>query len=356
MTREFISRVISGLLRYVNNMTEILNSLIALIPFFLLLPSAGTDDFFSPTERAVTNRFRGFFALLVILHHMAQRVKAKGLLWIYFDTGFLAVAMFFFYSGFGLMKKGIRQRKGFFRKRLPQLLIPYVVTMAVYWLLYCIAGDVKSLPSLVSEHFNGESGISFLWYVFAYLAWILFLGISLQLMKKDRQILFAACLFSLGFMAFGILAIPDFFWIYDTAIMIPLGCAWAYYEDSIVSLIRKHYQTVLTISILLFFISMPGHLHPLLRVPSYMISSVSFMVFLNTASMKRKPQGKVLSFLGSISYEIYLLHGIPVTFGKAFIANEALWTLSVLIIAVILAGLMYTLESVRRKKLVRKTV
>ena len=132
MTREFILRVIYDLLVYVNDMTEILNSLIALIPFFLLVPSAGTDDFYSTTERSVTNRFRGFFALLVILHHMTQRVNAKGLMWIYFDAGFLAVAMFFFYSGFGLMKKGISQRRGFFRKRLPKLLIPYVVMMAVY--------------------------------------------------------------------------------------------------------------------------------------------------------------------------------------------------------------------------------
>ena len=213
---------------------------------------------------------------------------------------------------------------------------------------------MKSLTSLLSEHFDGESGISFLWYVFTYLAWILFLGISLQLMKKDRQILYAACVFALGFVVFGVLVMPDFFWVYDTVIMIPLGCTWAYYENRIVSLIRKHYRTVLIISIILFFISMPGHLNPVLRVPSYIISSAAFMIFLNTSLMKRKPQGKVLSFLGNISYEIYLLHGIPVTFGKAFIGNEALWTLSVLIIAVIIADLMHILAGATWKKLSAK--
>lgn len=350
MRPQFIRQDYFSFLRYVNDMTVILNSLIALIPFLLLLPAAGTGDFFNPAERSVTVRYRGFFALTVILHHMAQRVNAKGLLWIYFDAGFLAVAMFFFYSGFGLMKKGIMQREGFFRKRVPQLLIPYVITMAVYWIMYCLAGDVKSLASLLSEHFHNESGISFLWYVFAYLAWILFLGISLRFMNRDRQILYAACGFALGFTGFGVRVIPDFFWVYDTVIMIPLGCAWAYYEDSIISRIQNCYRTVLTVSLLLFFISMPGHWHPVLRVPSYMISSAAFMVFLNTVTMKRKPQGKVLSFLGNISYEIYLLHGIPVTFGRYFIANEALWTLAVLIIAVISAYLMHMLASVTWKK------
>ncbi len=337
-------------------MTEILNSLTALIPFLLLLPFDGTGGFSSPCGRSVSGRYRGFFALAVILHHMAQRVNAKGLLWIYFDAGFLAVAMFFFYSGYGFMKKGIRQREGFFRKRLPRLLIPYVIAMAVYWVLYCLAGDVKSLASLLGEHFHNESGISFLWYVFAYLAWVLFLGISLRLMKKDRQMIFAAGVFALGFTVFGLLVMPDFFWVYDTVIMIPLGCAWAYYEDRIVSRIQNRYRTVLTVSLLLFLISMPGHWHPVLRVPSYMISSAAFMVFLNTASMKWKPQGKVLSFLGGISYEIYLLHGIPVTFGRYFIANEALWTLAVLIIAVISAALMHTLTAAGWKKTGRKPV
>ena len=353
---KFILRDSFVLLQYVNDMSAILNSLIALIPFLLLLPSEKTGDFFSPCERSVTNRFRGFFALLVILHHMAQRVSAKGLLWIYFDTGFLAVAMFFFYSGFGLMRKGIRQREGFFRKRIVQLLIPYIVTMAIYWVLYSLLGGVKSLPSLFSEHFHNESGISFLWYVFVYLTWILFLGVSLKFINKDRQILYSACVFALGFVTFGVFVIPNLFWVYDTVIMIPLGCAWEYYEDRIIGLIHRHYRTVLSVSLVLFFISFLGHWHPLLRVPCYMISSAAFMVFVNTASMKRKPQGKALSFLGSISYEIYLLHGIPVTFGKAFIANEALWTLSVLMIAVISACLMHLLAVATWKKSARKTV
>lgn len=325
-------------------MTGVLNSLIAILPFVLLLvPSKRTDDYFDPTERSVTNRFRGFFALLVILHHMAQRVTDKGLLWIYFDTGFLAVAMFFFYSGYGLMKKGIGQKKGFFRKRLPALLIPYVVTMIIYWIIYALCGDVKSLSSLLAEHFNNASGISFLWYVFAYLAWILFLGLALQFLKKDIQILYTACLFALIYVSFGVLAIPHFFWIFDTVILIPLGCAWAYYQESIVTQIQKHYRPVLYLSLLVFLVSFIGHIHPLLRIPAYMISAASFMVFLNTATMKRQPSGRVMSFLGVISYEIYLLHGIPVTFLKDVIGNEAMWTMAVIVIAVISAWLMHML-------------
>ena len=322
-------------------MTGVLNSLIALIPFVLLLiPSERTDGFFNPTDRSVTVRFRGFFALLVILHHMAQRVTDKGLLWIYFDTGFLAVAMFFFYSGYGLMKKGIAQKNGFFRRRLPSHLIPYILTLIIYWIIYALTGDVKSFSSLLMEHFNNASGISFLWYVFAYLSWVLVLGAALQFMKKDIQIMYTAVIYALGYVAFGVLAIPKYFWIYDTIILIPLGCAWAHYEEKILSLIRNHYRPVLIVSLAVFLLSFIGHMLPVLRVPAYMVSAVSFMIFLNTAAMKRRPSGKTIAFLGGISYELYVLHGIPVTFLRDVMGNEALWTLAVLVTAVLSAWCM----------------
>ena len=324
------------------SMTAILNSITALIPFLLLfIHSEKTDGFFDPAERAVTNRFRGFFALLVILHHMAQRVTQKGLLWIYFDAGFVAVAMFFFYSGYGMMKKGTAQKKGFFRKRLPALLLPYIVTMVIYWILYALTGDVKSLASLMLEHFSSESGISFLWYVFSYLAWILFLGASLHICRENRHILYASVLFALLYIVLCVIAIPHYFWIYCTVPLIPCGCAWAYYENDILARIKKNYTAVLSLSLLVFAVSLVFHTVYVILVPAYMVSAVSFMVFLNTAAMKRRPGGVILSFLGSISYEMYILHGIPVTFLRDVIPNEALWILSVLVIAVISAYLLH---------------
>lgn len=332
-------------------MTMILNSIAAIMPFLLLfMHSESTKDFFDPMERSVTNRYRGFFALLVILHHMAQRVTEKGLLWIYYDSGYLAVAVFFFYSGYGLMKKGISQKTGFFRKRLKSLLIPYVLTMIIYWILYAVTGDVKSLSSLMTEHFHNESGISFLWYVFSYLAWILFLGCSLRLIRKDRQILWTACMFAAVYITVCVLVIPQYFWIYNTIILIPCGCAWAYYEKNIVSWIHAHYKPVLAGSLILFAISCFGHAHMILKVPAYMLSAVIFIIFLNTLTMKLRPQGKVPAFLGIISYEIYVLHGIPVTFLKNAFADETLWTWSVLIIAVISAYLMGSLGKLTWKK------
>lgn len=323
-------------------MTGIFNSLIALIPFALLLIHAEhTNDSFDPVHRSVSNRYRGFFALVVILHHMAQRVTNSGLLAIYYDAGYTAVAMFFFYSGYGTMKKGIAQKERFFRRKLPALLIPYLLTMGIYWIIYALTGDVKSLGGLFAEHFNNASGISFLWYVFAYLFWVLFLGIALRFIKEKKQILYASVSFACWYIAVCIVAMPQFFWIYDTVILIPCGCAWAYYEDRLLPWIHAHYRPVLIGSAALFGLSCLGHMFRPIMVPSYFVSAVSFMVLLNTSTMKHKPNGKALNFLGNISYELYILHGIPVTFLRTVIPNEALWTLSVLLIGIVSAWLLH---------------
>lgn len=72
--------------------------------------------------------------------------------------------------------------------------------------------------------------------------------------------------------------------------------------------------------------------------------------------MKRKPKGIVLQYLGTISYEIYLLHGIPVTFLKEAMVNEALWTLSVVVIAVISAYLMHVIAEKTWKPAKKKRI
>lgn len=323
-------------------MNRALNSIISLIPWLLLLGSMEkADGFFDPTERSIANRYRGFFALIVILHHIAQRVADGGMLYMYLDAGYLAVAVFFFYSGYGLMKKGISQKKGFFKKRLPKILFPYVITMAIYWRIYLINGDVKDIGSLFSEHYQSDRGISFLWYVFVYLSWIAFFGLSLRVIKEDKRILGVSCLFAVGVILFCLLTIPYFFWVYDTILLIPVGCAWQCYEKNIVGWIQKHYYLFLVVCFMGFIGSCIARMHPVLLVPAYMCSAILFVILLNVVTMKLRLQGKILSFLGAISYEIYVLHGIPITFLKDVIPSEALWTVSVLLTTMIGAYVMH---------------
>ncbi len=107
--------------------------------------SASLDSFMS---------LRGFAAIGVILHHISQEdafqkagnFGAKpGELSIFVNAGFLFVAIFFFCSGYGLIKSLETKPdyfNGFIKKRvLKTLVVPYYVSILIYGLLRFISGE-----------------------------------------------------------------------------------------------------------------------------------------------------------------------------------------------------------------------
>ena len=68
------------------------------------LSSINSKDYLS---LATCKSYRGLFAIVVILHHLAQRTETGILFRIFTSMGSLAVAFFFFLSGYGLQKSYI---------------------------------------------------------------------------------------------------------------------------------------------------------------------------------------------------------------------------------------------------------
>ena len=103
----------------------------------------------------VTKGLRGFAAIGVILHHISQEevfqnanvakgIWAPGELSIFVNAGYLFVAIFFFCSGFGLIKSLDSKPdylKGFMKKRVVKVLvIPYYVNVLLFAIYHLIAG------------------------------------------------------------------------------------------------------------------------------------------------------------------------------------------------------------------------
>lgn len=92
------------------------------------------DDFMS---LEVTKALRGFAAIGVILHHISQEKTFQTCkeLQFFCNAGYFFVAVFFFCSGYGLIKNLDTKpgyMNGFLRKRLPVIVIPYYVSAVVY--------------------------------------------------------------------------------------------------------------------------------------------------------------------------------------------------------------------------------
>lgn len=101
------------------------------------------DDFMS---LEVTKSLRGFAAIGVILHHISQEQPFQEAheLGLFVNIGYLFVAIFFFCSGYGLLKSYDSKPdylNSFLRKRMPTLLVPFYVSSILYAVFRALMGE-----------------------------------------------------------------------------------------------------------------------------------------------------------------------------------------------------------------------
>ncbi len=91
---------------------------------------------------------KGFFAVTVIMHHIAQ-YTSSGLLFHRFEyLGNMPVSVFFFISGYGLMKRlcsDAAYGRSILRRRLPKVAVPFFLAAAAYKLMCMCIGQEMSV-------------------------------------------------------------------------------------------------------------------------------------------------------------------------------------------------------------------
>ncbi len=97
-------------------------------------------------DRDVTMSMRGFAAIGVILHHISQEevFQSAGELSIFVTAGYMYVSLFFFMSGYGLLKNLDTRPdylNGFLKRRLPVIVIPFYVSIIFYGIYNIISGN-----------------------------------------------------------------------------------------------------------------------------------------------------------------------------------------------------------------------
>ncbi len=157
---------------------------------------------------------RGFAAIGVILHHISQEAAFQqangynkaGELSIFVNAGYIFVAVFFFCSGYGLIKSLETKPdylNGFIKKRVVRtLVIPYYVSIIIYGILRFASGE-RFAPL---QWFTNLIGITMMnpyaWYpVVAALLYIAFYFIFKNI--KNRRLCY--CLMALVILLLGVI-------------------------------------------------------------------------------------------------------------------------------------------------------
>lgn len=298
--------------------------------------------------------YRGLFSIVVIFHHLALSTQGGLLFRGFFVVGYLAVAVFFFYSGYGLQKSYITKkddyRKSFIKNRIPTILIPYIIVTFLYWGLSYLLGIDYSVNDVLGGLVNGYPIVPNSWYIIAIILWY-FAFWDLMFIFRNRYfaMLLGGCLFYVVYiyicrkLGFGS-------WWYNSVHLVIVGMAWAIYESEITHFIKTHFiiTPLVWVTFVVLFIAKQKFI-------SYIpIRGIGFIFEITTAfffvasvllfSTKVTIGNKILQFLGEISLETYLIHGLFIQFFRSniiYVSNEFIWSSLVLVFSVVWAWILH---------------
>lgn len=299
-----------------------------------------------------------------MLHHISFRVSnlpvyVKPIWYIAFPI----VGFFFFMSGYGLTC-GLLQKKnylqGFLSKRLLNIIVPYVI-VAITWIgLEIIWGGGQTPVRAIAEAFTIRY-IQPLWFIWVIIAvYIVFYAVF-----NHTEINVGAYWFAVITIAYILISafVNPRDEMYASIIGMPLGILWAMYERKIdsyfeIGFLRKEIVAIVAFVILFIgrlTLSVVGFDNQLFHSVLRNIITIAFIVPLIELLKKVKIQKRFLIWLGTISYEIYIIHPfILYFFEKETTEGKQVGNLEIVLWTIGLTLLLSSVLKIVQDNLVRK--
>lgn len=263
-------------------------------------------------SKPTTDCIKGLCIIVIILHHVALRMQPPRLMLPYTFFGHLAVSMFLFLSGYGLTMSKLKKENylnKFFSKRLSKVYLPFVLVNALTLILLFFALNTKFSVIQTILYLSGLKLIdSTQWFVISILLFYVVFYLSFKFFKLEaapKIILVYALSYFLILISFRFGE-----WWYNTVFCFPIGVYIALYYNKFTHFMKKNY-TVICLSSLISFASFFYLGHFILTIFSVLfntISSICFVFLMLSLLFKINFSAKPFIFIGSISYEMYLIH------------------------------------------------
>ncbi len=303
-----------------------------------------------------TKAFQGFLAICIMLHHIGQKTAAS---WIqpktrivhgldfFVPLGFMLVSVFLFFNGYGVYKS-FHAKENYLKGFISRRILPVVLALYTTTIIFFVA------RLLIGEKMDGKQVLLYLssidlcnpntWYVivlpFFYLAFYL----SFKFIKNDHLAVLATTLFVALYMLLGTRINHNGYWMrgewwWNCTHLFPIGIIFAKYEDKIVPHLKKYYWVYLIIAVAAVY-PLYQYSRTLCNVFGYygenwgapdtvlrrrisllgeMLVTTDFVFACLLLGMKVKIGNKFLKFMGTITLEFYLIHGLFVElFGWQF--------------------------------------
>ena len=331
--------------------------------FVYLIPRTDVDYLSNKSTKSL----KGLLALLIIFHHVSQKITTGENFSNFEYMGRYIVALFFFLSGYGLYfqySNNAKYMENFLKKRLVRIFIPFFVFIVIYVFYRATLGEVVNVDFFLSFWRDHSNIVYNGWFVNSIIVLYVIFYVSFKM--KDSKSSFYMLIFLTLVYIFLKVYQNHGDWEYVSMMAFLLGIFWMKNRISIDKYIEENYFVFLvSFSILMYVFR---HYEAIMKnigiTNKYVyygivgnLCTMVFVVYFLLLTNKLDFSNKYLNFLGDISFEIYMIHGLVMHYlGKFFVSspvNDVIYTIVVLLVSIVFAYYIKKLIIVIEKKLMK---
>ena len=299
-----------------------------------------------------TNAIKGLFAVLILYSHMRQYLiltdtfANNWYLAILNYIGQMMVTMYLFYSGYGLMESQRKKpdyQKDFPKRRLLKILLHFDIAVILYIVLQLIIGNHYSISEYAGSLIGWTSVGNSNWFIFVILALYVIFYFSLCFWEKGAKgffkkyerenmrlmTVFVLCVFLWLILYF---AQEGSRWI-NNIMAFPLGICYSMYRRKVEEQLNKgmcYYIVFLILTLSLFA------WRSLIGIDKFGVCTCIFALWTVLLSMKVKFNNKMLQWLGTLAFPIFILQRLPMIALTEMGVNQNVWLFVMIVIPLVL--------------------
>lgn len=336
-----------------------------MIGIIFLSPIKRKVNSYYPLEKSSTDRMKGIACIMVILGHASYQLDGKGI--FSFTTGFafVALSVFFFVSGYGLMHSLINKENylaHFFKKRILLVLLPFWSSNIIFYIYNIIKGERYGILNSIERIIGIKLFVGHNWYVQVIVLFYIIFYLVARFIKKQKNIVIVFLIINIIILFLSQIGIPyipqnaccssTFFigilFAYDKTIMYKVLSIKLVYriiialigliEYSYIYIIRFHYADNIVLQ----------------KIGEFTIP-VLFLVLVIIFVSSYEFGSKVFNIICICSYEIFLMHQIAIDIGKAACTYSSIALVIIFILIIPIGGILYYWNAILKRLIQRIT-
>ncbi|MCI9259426.1 MAG: acyltransferase [Romboutsia sp.] len=252
-----------------------------------------------------TNNLKAVAIILVILGHLGFINR----------SGAWGVGIFLLLSGYGLTQSYVKSGIiGFFKKRLLAVILPYSIVMLIWIFVDFILGNKYSIStiatSILGVNFKSVIDVT-MWYIPFLILWYIIFFLTFKSLKNNYFKIITMFIFSCIIYYYVYKLFDQNVGVRLYTLLFPIGVLLGFLFSKELNISEKMLKSTLGHIIIFSFILFEISLNRSNDYRYYTLSIIMFSVMIISIFMiMQNFESKILSFIGNISFELYLFEGV----------------------------------------------